>query len=210
MGNIPNRFDSIMDATIAPGAIPGQHFIEWFSGKVVPTYWDSTIETGGSLLMGDGIDEGVIIRGTSAFWFTTMNMKSNNMVDPRNCVFDCVQHKPLEANYITEVGISDNRILVNLEKHLAVQTTQIGTMRFQRRDTSQANSTISGVDDTAPLRVRIEGNSANALCSINGILKVTATTQRPSTKLGPTLQLNTVTSATHDLHIRYVEVYNKV
>jgi hypothetical protein len=41
-----------------------QHFIEWFSGKSIPSYWD----TMGSTQILDGVDEGAYIATTGSAW----------------------------------------------------------------------------------------------------------------------------------------------
>ena len=64
-----SEYESMYESRSALTTVQGQHFVEWFSGKQLPSYWDytdrnSSNHTGSG--MSDSIDGGHILQGNSS------------------------------------------------------------------------------------------------------------------------------------------------
>ena len=190
------------------------HFWDWFDGSILNNRWTVTqIQTTGTATIEDTIDGGVVIEITGAFNSdrTSINFNDKRQYEETACVLIGVV-KRQTTNTLYSLALSDdpdpavgaNNFAETVDdtastfKYLA---TKDGTTR------TQTNSSIA--IDTTFHSNKIECSSADVKLTIDGVLEVTKTTNRPSVPLQPVFTAQSRSAAAgHKTNIRYMEVLN--
>lgn len=205
----PPEFASLYEAFNPLTTVAKQHFVEWFSGDDLDTIW-TTVETGaGSGAMDDAIDGG--------YKLTTGAVLNNN----RNITFNTIKHYSETASIIILVTKLTN--LSNaLQQDGFLETTAFNHYVLSNNDSAATpNYELISKDGTTPSAQqgsiardtnfhvkKITLTSTNLLLTIDGILDVTKTTNRPATRLQPIFRVFTRGAAARTGHIRYLEAFN--
>ena len=197
-----------------------QHFIEWFSGKQLPSYWDgSTGYSGGATgAMLDEVDGGFKMSTVSAqwarqtWWFGGKNQYSAGGSE----LISVFKFDNNENVYL--VGFSDETDLAGSA------TAHIATAECRKSANSAGQTyftlyTNDGSNNSRlPSTVTLDTNwhtfkvtntsGANTLLSIDGVLEVTKSTNKPTDPMCPAFIVDAQTAHVATAQIRYLEAYN--
>tara|TARA_R110002126_G_scaffold290732_1_gene448435 strand:- start:25 stop:639 length:615 start_codon:yes stop_codon:yes gene_type:complete len=201
-------FPSVYDMTNeSMTTVRKQHFWEYFSGATLNSRWTLT-ETGTSV-MSDSVDGGFELK-TGA---TTSNQSRITFNDIRPFAFDgsvmiCDYQRGVTGRIfigLFEGGYIGSSVDEALYRNRSSATyTDVWTS-----DGSTETNTVTDipVHENAET-VKLQLSSSNCVVSVNGVIKVTKTTNLPLTKLQPMVLGATLQNAVHTTNIRYCEAYN--
>tara|TARA_R110000787_G_C13163380_1_gene419861 strand:- start:26 stop:604 length:579 start_codon:yes stop_codon:yes gene_type:complete len=187
-----------------------QHFVEWFSGKSLPSYWTQNI-TNGSLAMADEVDGGVLLSNDAVSW----KRVSINFNDKRQYAHDGSVSigivKRNTTNSISMFGFSSGDTHGSLIQGCLYFDDSTET--YKQLNTGNGSSGSSTVSDVAVstdwTSVKTELDATNAYLSLGGVLKVTKSTLHPISKMQPICMNYGRASATaSSSSFRYMEAYN--
>tara|TARA_R110002126_G_scaffold110156_1_gene247235 strand:- start:1197 stop:1787 length:591 start_codon:yes stop_codon:yes gene_type:complete len=191
-----------------------QHFIEWFSGKQLPSYWTKVdIAGAGTYEMVDGVDEGFSITTTSGT--SNRDAITFNQIrpfSPTGSVMIVTAKRVTSANAGANLSMSESNdpITTAAESWATIHddTAANAYKALQTRDSSAHSIVSSSVPrDTAWTNYKLE-LSGDAKLHINGSLEITKTTNLPIAKLQPSLRSISRASNTSEIRVRYLEAYN--
>ncbi len=189
-----------------------QRFWDFLSGDSLRSWWTSTDIAGtGTFAMVDVVDEGFSISSGA----TTNNESQINFNNRRQYDFDpseliCVFRAVAITSNVSYCGLSGNILTYNgVEKALAIMDSTGTNFALSTADASTSSKTEGSVAIDSVFRsYKITTGSANIKLTTAGILDVTKTTNRPTTKMQPVVGVKTVTSASKEIRTKYLEVYN--
>ena len=188
-----------------------QHFIEWFSGKQLPSYWTTTNNNGtNTFAMSDSVDGGFsILNSGTNFSDAQINFGAKRQYAHNASVFIAVAKRAaLGDSGSYDVGLSDDNYIASSpsSKDFGCITVDTGNYDLKSSDGSTNSATAGSIASDTSFHVhKIVFGSSNLVSSIDGVVDITKTTNRPSTNLQP--HCETFDNAT-ELRIRYMEVYN--
>ena len=193
-----------------------QHFVEWFSGKQLPSYWTAVNSGTATTVMADEVDGGLLIStGTtnSSRGFIGFNQK--RQYSPTGSVMiSVVKHGSLTGGE-SYVGLQDgSNSGIGKGAWTHVDNSYKGTY-FSLHTVGAGGSIFveSGYTaDTNWHTHKIELTSSQASLEIDGTTTTTSTvsSQLPAVDLAPSVGINknVSDSANRTLNIRYLEAYN--
>ena len=193
-----------------------QHFIEWFSGKQLPSYWTKRDIAGtGTYAMADSVDGGFII-DTGA---TSSNKSSIDFNDKKqfNSAGTEMIFTALREGTTQDIrgGFTENTtgIFQSPATKCDAGLFEITTETYKQYGHSDGTTGVTLVDtdvaiDTSWHNYKIKLETSNNYFYIDGVLKITATTNLPDSALQPAFLARTLTSASRSMSIRYMECYN--
>lgn len=208
---------SISDLLNAQGHFPRQRFVEYFSGKggtnIPSAIWTLANGTGsGSGAMVDAINEGFEIScGAVASAQSGITFNHSSGQRPFSPTSSKVT---LEARAVSSTS---RRVLCGLDASAIPNNHFV----FVDNDTNNTNFELHTADATNSLTASdvaidqswhthtLELSSGDNKLTIDGTLKVTKTTNRPTNALQPSNFILTRDSTAKDFRMRYYEVYNK-
>jgi hypothetical protein len=202
--------DSIYDQLNAYGTVAKQRFVENFSGDALDTdRWTQQNITGtNTFAMADVVDGGFSIKTAStASARADINFNDKRQYDIRACVGIFVI-QAIEIDQASIWGFYTSGTASNFVR--AYDDHNSANFGLQCNDgTSSATDTGLATDGLMHVH-KIECGASNAKLTIDGVLKATHTTNRPtSQKSQPTIDVvSQTTSAVKETRIRYVECYN--
>ncbi len=185
-----------------------QHFIEWFSGKQLPSYWTQVNTSGtGIIAMEDSVDGGFsITSGATVANNTQITFNNKRQYNPTSCEIISVMRRN-----------TGGTLSVSAMANTAAVTSQFFDMEDDTSDgfktLGSANATFSQissdvVSNTDWTNYKGVVSASDIKMYINGVLKVTKTTNRPSLVLQPTLMSKSRTAGAKQTSFRYLECYN--
>jgi hypothetical protein len=194
-----------------------QHFVEWFSGKQLPSYWTETdIGGGGTVAMNDAVDGGLTLTsGTSIGDTVHITFNNKRQYDDDNCIMVAV----------CNAETSNSNLGVGFDSDTAKDYNGTGSFSFSILEWRVAltNLSLKTADGTTPSRtasdipfdtnvyrsVKITNTASNCNLTLDGVSKVDRTSLLPTTNMQPRFssQLATNTGA-QIAHIRFMECYN--
>jgi hypothetical protein len=190
-----------------------QHFIEWFSGKSLPSYWTFSQDSGtGTGAMVDEVDGGyeIHITSTANFSRTGINFNNKRQYNHDGSVAIGVV-KRVNANTQLEFGLVGNNVRTSLSYAIAIDDSLTTYKQLLTDDGSGDTTTAS----TTPISTewtnnKIEIGTTNTVLTINGVLGVSTSTDKPTTKLQPMFLCESRIAGTSGSksRIRYMECYN--
>lgn len=205
-------FDSLYESFQALTSIQVSHFVEWFSGDALDSIWTQRDVAGTNIFaMDDVIDGGFEIEvGTNNAdnGAIDFNNKRHYAHDDSIVIFVIKRNS---ANNLAMCGMSGNTSYNVLE---VSRFENRGDLSFERLTTADASTSSSTDSTVAPTtnwqNVKIESQSANILLYIDGVLEVTKSTNRPTTKQQPFFHSYHLISTGSGVSasIRYLEAYN--
>ena len=87
-----------------------QHFIEWFSGKQLPSYWYTETGSGGTMAMSDEVDGGFQFNtSTTSGSYCTLAFHPARFIAPNGSVMNMVLKANSTSNTGCSMGLSDTR-----------------------------------------------------------------------------------------------------
>lgn len=214
-GSASAEYASMYESRSELTVIQKQHFVEWFSGSVLDSIWTEHSITGsGIFAMSDTIDGGF-----------TVGVDNNNNQISWIAFNDKRQYEPTGSVFIAVVkragAVDTNEYRTGLrnfattsssfESAYAKNQKVAANISLVTGDASADTETASTVAvSTNYNSIKLELGSSNVKETIDGVLEVTKTTNRPTAKLQPFFGMlnggtETVTSTGH---IRYMECYN--
>ena len=190
-----------------------QHFIEWFSGKQLPSYWtrydDTTYASGtGTDGMVDEVDEGVFVKsGNTQYNASVLAFNNIRQYNPTGSRITGVVRR-VTANSSTNFGLYN---LLNDGSNQSVNIDNDTRNTYMRAVSGRATPTATSM--TVPVNtvfklLDIVLGESNIKFSVNGILEITQTVNRPTQKLQPRIYTLALTNANAETRLRYLEAYN--
>jgi len=190
-----------------------QHFIEWFSGKQIPSYWTLTqIVATCTATISDEVDGGMLFQTDSGSGSPSASLTFNNKRQyvANGFKFISVCKKGSDNNVGIKGGMGSSTS-VNPDHHaFMVEGTLASYKTLATKDGSTGTETASSIAlSQDAFAYDIEGTTSNVTLGINGSIAVTKTTNRPSDPLQPYLYIQSrSTAAVKNYNVRYLECYN--
>ena len=191
-----------------------QHFIEWFSGKQLPSYWTSTQFYGnGSDAMSDEVDGGYKITGGNGGSSQSQIIGFNDkcQFSHQGSVFNTVIKMSSTNNIVAKVGLKKNTTgNFNDSNASFFGDSTVGNFEAFSGDESARSGVSSSIAlNTSWNNHKLTLQTANFLYHINGVLEVTKTTNLPTVvNLQPSLQIVNLNTTVKSISCRFLEVYN--
>ena len=190
-----------------------QHFIEWFSGKQIPSYWTLTAIIGSATYgMNDEVDGGMYLSatssGNSAYEFS---FNDKRQYSPTGSVVNTVMriNQTDTGNYYAWIGLGYTSNVNSAVVGRSTGSTHFGLRTYD--STGYGGWAYSDIPlDTVWHHNKMENTTADTQLSIDGVLKVTKTTNKPSAKMQPEIFAQAISnpSSATKIDCRYYEVYN--
>ena len=208
-------FPSVYEMTNPLTTVRKQHFWEYFSGATLNSRWTQTNVTGtGTFAMADSVDGGFSISsGANANDESYINFNNKRQYEETGCVAIFVSKKFFTggSDGIEMGGLRSNITGGNTDNAL-VQNSSGGSELTELRtsDASTSSTTASDVSgDTSFHSYKIECSATDVKLTIDGVLKITKTTNRPTIPMQPFYGvLNSAVAGADEVNIRYMECYN--
>jgi len=193
-----------------------QWFVDWFSGDDLKAYWTKRdLGTGsGTFAMSDVVDDGFSVT-------SPVNSGNSSHID-----FNNIRHYDFDGSVIIIVLrrddpgndnahgglIGDATKQINDATHSKSQVEIQDTASFiflkTSDGTTQSNIDTSIAPDIVFHSAKIENLVANVKLTLDGILEVTETDNRPIAKMQPVFGSFNTSTAAGDNRIRYLEAFN--
>ena len=188
-----------------------QRFVEYFSGKQLPSYWTTSDITGtGTFAMADEVDGGFSIKAGA----TTGNASGIEFNDIRQYAHDgsvniAVWKRVADTKTDVYTGFSSVLGLSVLNSAWAVQLNNVTNLLLWTGDASAGSQTQTDIPrDIVYHTTKLECGSADIKLTVDGVLKVTKTTNRPTVKLQPVCFVESRDATAREARIKYMECYN--
>tara|TARA_R110000803_G_scaffold178699_1_gene241119 strand:- start:649 stop:1233 length:585 start_codon:yes stop_codon:yes gene_type:complete len=189
-----------------------QHFVEWFSGKQIPSYWTLTDDlsgSAGSVSMVDAVDGGVKVTAAAVAGSQATNISFNDkrQYSKDGSVMIFVAKRDSETG-LFDCGFTSSKMIANNWSYVRNrQTNTYYDLSSSDGSTSQVSSDVP--TDASWHTHKIELNGANQLLSIDGSLKVTKSSDYPTLDQQPLIRVHNLGNASGvPVYCRYVECYN--
>lgn len=207
-GRADNMYDVFSDET----SVLKQHFIEWFSGGAMPAIWTFRNVAGtGSSGMVDLVDEGAFVNaGANSNDRSSIDFNSKRQYAHNASVAICVFRRA-EATAACAAGFTDDPTYpANDDRAVALDATNQTHKCLYTGDGTTESVQLSDVAiDTNWTVYKIVLGSSDIKLYINGVLKVTKTSNRPAVKLQPSVRTYNLGGAgSRSTRVRYFEAYN--
>ena len=201
-------FDSLYESFQPLTSVQVSHFVEWFSGSVIDSIW--TQSGGGTFAMADATDEGFSVKTTAATSNkSTINFNNKKHYSETASIMIAVFRRVDAASAIAQAGFVNvaGGDSVNLA---LVRDRSNSTFKELFTADGSTGSVIASdvVIDQVFTNYKIECGSANIKLTIDGVLKVTKTTNRPAARLQPTCWTQTEVAVIKESRFRYLEYFN--
>ena len=189
-----------------------QHFVEWFSGKQLPSYWTTGIVVGSpTFAMSDSVDGGFQIscpNSANGLGYIHFNNKRHYSATDSTSI-SVFKGSKTSANSNFQTGI--NSTSGNGNASLSGYHTSYSTTYFVliTGDGSISTTNTDVTADTSFHVHKIVNGSANIKLYLDGVLKVTKTTNRPTGSQQPYAEAQAWgTTGAVNLNMIYLEAYN--
>ena len=191
-----------------------QHFIEWFSGKQLPSYWTKETATGsGTGAMADEVDGGFKLTITASS-YQHVNYHFNNKRQYANdgsVLIATIKDYKVGSSGGTIIGFVGNTgISPSNSAYIQSDLGATSWIVYSHDGSSQTGITLSKSLDTNWFNLKVECGSSDVKISTNAVLDTTKTTNLPSAKIMPNFSSMTGGGSTgaEAVGIRYMECYN--
>ena len=207
-------YSSVYEMFDALTTVRKSHFWEWFDGDDRDTTrWTfNDIAGTGSGAMADAADEGYqITSGTNAFDRSSISFNDKRHFSETGSVVLGTARR-VDANTLCHFGLGDSNDISTGTTNDSAEINDRPAVTYKRLHTADG-ATGSETDSTVLVGTtyssyKIECTSSNILATINGVLEVTKTTNRPANRLQPVFLCRSATSGAKNIRIRYIEAYN--
>jgi len=188
-----------------------QHFIEWFSGKSIPSYWNLDALVGGNTSgMNNEIDGGMFLTAISgANSAHEFNFNDKRQYSPTGSVVDTVMriNQTSTSTYYSWVGLGYSS---NVDSAVVGRDRDDTHFGLRTYDSSSGSFLYTDIPlDAAWHHNKIENRATDTVLSTDGVLKVTKTTNKPTAKMQPEIFAQSIYNPGNvKTDCRYYEVYN--
>ena len=197
-----------------------QHFVEWFSGKSLPSYWTVFNYSGtNTFAMSDEVNGGLKITtgtgGDNRGLIRFQDASSNAIRQYSSTASVCISvFKRVTGDTRTWSGFTSGTgdQAVNSGNNAAITDESSQTYK---RAISSDGSALSGIVTTVPIdtsyhSAKVEMRSSDFQATIDGSLQVTKSTNLPSgvARVEPVFGNWSIASSAKVGHITYMEAYN--
>ncbi len=118
------------------------------------------------------------------------------------------RNKSLSANRL-RIGLGNTAFNVNVQVMFLEANTQDTNFELATSDGTLSFTATDVTLDSNFHSIKLEGTSANVQLTLDGVLKVTKTTNRPTSNVQPQMYvLDLATSSAKTGQCRYLEVFN--
>ena len=187
-----------------------QHFIEWFSGKTLPSYWNKrTIAGSGSFTMTDGVDKGFNVTfssGRGCIDFSAIRPFSKT-----GSKFIAVASMNSTSSQYWLLGMKYGETSYSPEGYYFNYMDSGSTFTFQSYGGGSTSTATSTSVSTSPSGTFHhwdgEVTSSNMLGKVDGVLEATRTANMPQNNMHPFF-FTQYSSVAGNGNIRYMECYN--
>lgn len=199
-------FPSIYELFNALTSISKSHFWDWFDGDSLNNRWTVDVQSGSSSLFIDDVEDGGfkfdIASGTTAIHFNAKR-HYDETASEIIFVFKCFQ----TTGQNIRAGMSFLNALFSVDAIALMQSLSSDSFFNLLTGTTGGNSaTASSISQDTIFHVyKIENGSADIKLTIDGVLEVTKTTNRPDNRMQPNFGVN---GTNIDGAIRYCEALN--
>jgi hypothetical protein len=172
-----------------------QHFIEWFSGKQLPSYWTQVNSSGtGTFTMEDSVDGGFSVIAQSGgynFSFIYFNNKRQYAHNNSTAIYASKFSVTSGISY-GWVGLTNDGnggITASHSAMMGKNSSEAGTnFGVYTRDGTTASQTLGSVaQDTSYHTFKGVLDGTDYKFYLDGVLEVTKTTNLPTVKMQPTI-----------------------
>ncbi len=202
----PSVYEMFNDLT----TISKQHYWTWFDGDSIETAWSQTNNTGtGVFSVVDEIDEGVEIQtGASTSDHSVLVFNSIRPFDPTACTVIGVARR-VDGGMFTDMGLDNDPTVGDSTEHVVCRNDTDNTNFALRSSDGTVSATEGSVPvDTSFHAISIVCGGSDLQLSIDGVLDVTKSTNRPTAKQQPHLGSFARAVGGKSSRFRYVEVIN--
>ena len=213
-----NEYASMYESRSELTTVQEQHFVEWFTGKQLPSYW--TLQNNSALptvAMQDSVGGGLLMTNTGTGYggSITFNNKRQYGGSGVNCTCIMVL-KNTTLNGITYAGFDRNGAPSTSNGGMGPNSTAVIEMGASTYFSLVVTDAGSGWDRTATSiptadanwhKVQIDVKTSDVDLTVDGTLEATRTGVRPSTAMQPSITGRNAGSNAKS-HIRYMECYN--
>jgi len=186
-----------------------QHFIEYFSGKQLPSYWNSTNVTSGAMV--DEVGGGYSITCGTGTWDTAaLNFNLKRQYDPTSAIFIGVV-KRTGSGYMVNGFNDGNNAWNNGYNEASISNLFSATymVGMNGDGTTQSEGNMTQLVDTNFHVQKVECGSVATNYSIDRVLGLTRGTNKPIAKMQPIVSaMHYNSGSAPTTHVRYVECYN--
>ena len=207
-------FPSVYDMTNeSMTTVRKQHFWEYFSGATLNSRWTtSNITHTGTYAMVDEADEGFSISSSTSGARSAIGFNNMRQFSPTASVAIFDLRRMTDASHDSYAGFkfdaTNSTFYDTAVVSQASYATNIGLYTGASTGTPSNQTDSNVARDTAWHNYKIENGSANIKLSIDGVVKITKTSERPIKKMQPFVLNSTNTSASKETRIKYFEAYN--
>ena len=186
-----------------------QRFVEWFSGKSLPSYWNTDNITGtGTVSMADSVDGGLTITaGSGGADMTAIEFNNKTQFSPNAST--CIVVGKTTASKQGGWGMLNDVSAGTHGIKTVINSTNTDPVRLYTADGSESAQTASSfICSSAQASFNLYKmwiESSNAYLSINGVLEATKSNNMPTSAMQPFAYVRLSSGITH---IRYLEAYN--
>jgi len=201
-------FNNVYEMITPPSVIKKTWFVDYFGGDDLRAWWTFTdIEGTGTNSMLDSVDGGFEIR-TGAF---DDNESSINFNDIRHYSNTGAVNESITAAIAAtrfRSGFSENTDMSNSFALVDMDSDNTNYEVSTDDGTTETGTSTGIAVDTTTRRHKLQLGSANVKHSIDGILKVTKTTNLPDQRQQPFFAVKSRATNPKTGTIRYMEAYN--
>jgi len=190
-----------------------QHFIEWFSGKQLPSYWTMS-ETEGTATMQDAVDGGFkLVTNTATRQNVKMNFNNKRQYSQSGSVYIAVGKDFKTTSSGSSIFGFFGDIGDDLPNNSVAYQSDLGSNKWLcvSRDTSTHSTDSTKTLDTDFHTFKIENKASSIEYSVDGSLDITksGSYNQPASTMQPALHVSTGGGGgTESASIRYMECYN--
>jgi hypothetical protein len=189
-----------------------QHFIEWFSGKQLPSYWVLYSPVGSATYgMNDEVDGGMYLSATtSANSAHNIHFNDKRQYSPTGSVVNTVMriNQTDTGNYYSWIGLSYTSNVNTSQVGRETGSTHFGLRTY---DSSSGGFATTDIPlDALWHHNKIENRTADTQLSIDSVLKVTKTTNKSTANMQPEIFAQAIYNPASNTKTdcRYYEAYN--
>ena len=186
-----------------------QHFIEWFSGKSLPSYWTQTVVGSSTGAMADSVDGGYLLSVNASGANVSIHFNDKTQYSGTSSTFTSVVDSTVASDPLTQWGLVEDKANIGL---LNAKSGYI----FGISNNVHYCYTADGTRGYTNMSIPVDGNAhaykavrAGSNCEFyyDGALNATRTDYLPTVALQPAIRCEWQSSA-ETIKIRYLECYN--
>ena len=208
-------FPSVYEMTNPLTTVRKQHFWEYFSGATLNSRWTQrNVTLTGTFGISDSVDDGMFISTNSSV--TSIQHLDFNEIRPFSNVgsvfIGVAKRVTATSESAVRIGLWD--LITDGTGNKALSMNRTDETNYKLETSNAGTQSSSNTDTPIPIDTnwhvhKIETSTPNVKLTMDGILEVTKTTDKPATNLMPVLQVAGWSGAgVRTMNCRYVECYN--